>query len=246
MSLIIAIKTDDYILMGCDSQVSYGGNKYSLDNVSACKIWRINNCPFGIMGSVGNLRDCQLIAAQEYLINPARILSDDINFNYVVCELFSSIYKVLEDYGRVKQNELFIDDEDAFKYPTLDNEFIFAYGLDAWEISMDGCVREIDDYLVIGSGRDVAIGVLDNNKDKDPEDRICEAIETCMNNTLFVDGNIVMCKTIDAEEDEDDEKEEEKKDETELMVRDKLEKKLEDDDKYKDKSRKKTKRMKDV
>lgn len=193
MSLVVAIRTDEGIVMGCDTQVSYGVNKYSMSDNTSCKIWDIINCPHGIMGSVGMLRDSQLISAHP-IIDPNRILNDDINFNYVVCELYSVICDILESYHRISFEPIY-DKDGVFIPPILNNEFIFAYKDSAYQISQEGSVRTIDDYLVIGSGADIATGVLDNNYDKAPEERIIEAIACCNKNNLYIDNNVILSYT---------------------------------------------------
>lgn len=193
MSLVVAIKTDEGIVMGCDTQVSYGGNKYSLSDNTSCKIWDIVNCPYGLMGSVGMLRDSQLISAHA-IIDPNKIITESIDFDYVVCDLYSTICSILESYHRISLEPTY-DKEGNFIPPVLNNEFIFAYKDKAYQISQEGCVRTIDDYLVIGSGSDIATGVLDNNTNKPPETRIIEAITTCNKNTLYIDNNVILSYT---------------------------------------------------
>jgi len=193
MSLVVAIKTDEGIVMGCDTQVSYGGNKYSLSDNTSCKIWDIVNCPYGLMGSVGMLRDSQLISAHA-IIDPNKIITESIDFDYVVCDLYSTICSILESYHRISLEPTY-DKEGNFIPPVLNNEFIFAYKDKAYQISQEGCVRTIDDYLVIGSGSDIATGVLDNNINKPPEERIVEAIATCNKNTLYIDNNVILSYT---------------------------------------------------
>lgn len=193
MSLVVAIKTKDGIVMGCDTQVSYGGNKYSLSNDESCKIWDIINCPNGLMGSVGMLRDSQLISAHA-IVDPNRIIANSIDFDYVVCDLYSTICSILESYHRISLEPTY-DKDGIFIPPVLNNEFIFAYKDKAYQISQEGCVRTIDDYLVIGSGADIATGVLDNNYDEPPEERIIEAITTCNKNTLYIDNNVILSYT---------------------------------------------------
>lgn len=195
MSLVVAIKTEEGIVMGCDSQVSYGNNKYSLSNDLSCKIWNIINCPYGLMGSVGILRDSQIISAHA-IIDPTKIITDSIDFDYVVCDLYSCICDILESYHRISLAPTY-DESGTFIPPILNNEFIFAYKDEAYQISQEGCVRAIDDYLVIGSGAEIATGVLDNNVDKAPEERIIEAISTCNRNTLYIDNNVTLFYSYD-------------------------------------------------
>lgn len=193
MSLVVAIKTNEGIVMGCDTQVSYGGNKYSMSDNTSCKIWDIINCPHGLMGSVGMLRDSQIISAHA-IIDPNRVMNDNIDFDYVVCDLYSTICDILASYHRISLEPTY-DKDGIFIPPVLNNEFIFAYKDKAYQISQEGCVRTIDDYLVIGSGADVATGVLDNNYNKAPEERIIEAITCCNKNTLYIDNNVILSYT---------------------------------------------------
>ena len=166
-------------------------------DTTSCKIWDIINCPHGLMGSVGYLRDSQLISSYP-VVNPDRILTKTVDFDYVVCELYEHICSILESHHRMcfdpqyNENGLFIP-------PMINNEFIFAYEDMAYEISQDGCVRPIEDYLVIGSGSDVATGVLDNNYDKSAEERIVEAILTCNRNTLYIDNNVTLLYTYEVD-----------------------------------------------
>ena len=41
MSVVVAIKKNDRIYMGADSQVSYGGTRSTLSNPNNYKIWAI-------------------------------------------------------------------------------------------------------------------------------------------------------------------------------------------------------------
>ena len=43
----------------------------------------------------------------------------------------------------------------------------------------------------------MATGVLDNNADKTPEERIVEAISTCNRNTLYIDNNVTLFYSYD-------------------------------------------------
>lgn len=188
MSVVIAIKDKNKIILGCDSQVTQGGNKNVLSKDS-CKIFNIKNCPNGILGSVGGLRESQILQCQDNLIDELKILKNEINYKYCVLDLFDKIYKVL-----LNKNMIYKKDAEYVNY--TNNEFIFAYKDTAFLISAFGCIVEIEDYLVIGSGEEVAIGVLENNKNKTPETRIREAIKVCSEKTLYIDNNVKILSTI--------------------------------------------------
>lgn len=180
MSVVIAIKEKDHIVMGCDSQVTYGPLKLKTSN----KIFNIQNCPQGIMGVAGNLRGAQLLQIQDFLIDEINVLKEKIDFKYCVEKLYNKIYNIFLENRLAKKEDMF-----------LDCEFILAYKDNAFWISSDGCVFEIDDFLVIGSGFETAQAVLLGNKNKSPKTRIKEAVKACAEKTLYVDNNTIFMDT---------------------------------------------------
>ena len=182
MSIVIGIKTKDNVYLGADTQVSYGGLKDSLTG-ECSKLWRVKGTTEGVMGGVGRLRDTQIIQTAFPLIALEDVVAG-INYDYVVTSLFDSIYNELLKHNRISR-----DEHGNFSNQTH-NSFLFAYGKELYEISEDGAVIETDDYLVIGSGAEVAMGVLETNKDKTPVERITEAIVACSNKTLYVNSEV--------------------------------------------------------
>jgi hypothetical protein len=83
----------------------------------------------------------------------------------------------------------------------MPNAFIFAYKDKAWSIWHDLSVSEIGEYIAIGSGSDVARGVLYATPEKDPFNRIVTSIEAAAESTLYVDNGIDLLATDTYEED---------------------------------------------
>lgn len=190
MSVVIAIKADNKIFVGCDSQVSFNYHrKEQLDNKDVCKVWEIDNCKNGLMAVVGSLRDGQLIQCQEMLINELDQLKKNINYKYVVKHLTKSIFDILSANNRANRDSLGNYDG------TINSSFIFAYRDMAYLIDSDLSVMPIVDYLVCGCGDELAIGVLENNKFKAPEERITEAIQVCAKKSSGVDNSVVIKTT---------------------------------------------------
>ena len=161
MSVVVAVKdkTTGEIIVGCDTQVSAGNLKSKLKGESS-KIWRYNGLPRLIVGGVGLLRDIQLVQTCHDLIEDLAIYENTIDFEYCVTKLFTRIYKLMTDYNRISISK------DGIPSPLISNKFLLAYQDSAYLIDYDGAVSEIDDYLVLGSGEEVAVGVLENNKTK--------------------------------------------------------------------------------
>lgn len=189
MSVVVAIKKDNHIIVGCDSQVSCGNKKYRL-TTQHNKAWYVDDCPNAVMAFTGGLRAGQLVQVTPGLLDETARLKGEIDFYYMVTEMFSRICALYEHYRIIPKDDVL---------PPLPCSFIVAYQDNAWHIDMDGAVTEIDDYLVMGSGEEVAMGVLENSKGEDPIERIKNAIKACSDKTIYVDGNVCIFSTAEEE-----------------------------------------------
>ena len=79
----------------------------------------------------------------------------------------------------------------------MPNAFLFAYKDKAWMIWCDLSVTEIQEYLAIGSGSDVAKGALFATQGKNPFERIVTAIDAASEATIGVDDGIDLLVTED-------------------------------------------------
>ena len=177
MSLVVAIKQKNRIVLGADKQISTGDSK----NHTSTKIWPVYDLNGAIMGSVGSARASQII--QYANIVDKNNLQVEPTTDFVVCSLVEPGENGLCDL--------------------MPNAFIFAYRDKAWMIWNDLSVSEIEDYFAIGSGSDVASGALYATKEKNPFERVVTAIDAAAETTLFVDDGIDVLVT---EEHKDDEK----------------------------------------
>lgn len=190
MSVVVAIKDKDCIYMGCDTQVSQGNYKTNLsDYENSSKVFKIENCDNGLMGVVGLLRHGQLLQTEDNLIDKLSMVENKIDFKYCVRTLFAKIYQVLLNYGSIKK------DNDKTNHIYIESDFIFAYKDKMFEIGGWGTVYEGKDYLVTGCGRGVAIGVLEENKDLPPIERITKAISVACKKDCYVGFPITIMNT---------------------------------------------------
>ena len=190
MSLVIGIKDKDRIVLGADKQVSTGDSK---DHTST-KIWPVAELPGAIMGSVGSARASQII--QYSNIIDKNLFDGEISTDFVICSLAPTIAEGL------KHNGINLDTKEEAVCEMMPNSFIFAYKDRAWLIWNDLSVTELDSYLAIGSGSDVAKGALFATKNKNPFERIVTAIDAAAESTLFVDDGIDLLATAAHEDDE--------------------------------------------
>lgn len=183
MSLVVAIKDRDRIVLGADKQASTGGIK---DHTNT-KIWKLEELPGAILGAVGSARASQIIQYSQII--DKNMLSQKLDTDFIVRVLAPTLANGLRNNGIV------VEAADGAKCDMMPNAFIFAYRDRAWTIWHDLSVSEIDEYFAIGSGSDVARGVLYATPDKNPFERIVTSIEAAAESTLYVDNGIDLLVT---------------------------------------------------
>ena len=190
MSLVVAIKDKDRIVLGADKQASTGGIK---DHTNT-KIWELEELPGAVIGAVGSARASQIIQYSQVIDKNMISSNTDIDTEFIVRVLAPTIANGLRNNG------VAVDSEDA-KCDMMPNAFIFAYKDRAWTIWHDLSVSEINEYFAIGSGSEVARGVLYATPEKNPFERIVTSIEAAAESTLYVDNGIDLLATGKYEED---------------------------------------------
>lgn len=188
MSVVVALKHNGIIYVGCDSQVSDSRSKYTLSNPNNYKIWKVKGYEeYCIFGGVGSLRDINLMRISRDLVDELSILKEKVNFEYVVEHLVSNMFNFLEKYDRIKKT----DDEQK----RMNSSYIFSYKYSLFEIMFDGSVIEVDGYTAIGSGSDIALGSLNTTYSMEPIERIILAIESSCKTNLYVNYPIVITRS---------------------------------------------------
>ena len=184
MSLVIAIRDKDRVVLGADKQVSTGDTK---DHTST-KIWAVEELPGAIMGSVGAAR-CSQIIQYSNVIDKNLLTGNEVSTDFIICSLAPTIAAGL------KQNGISLESKEEPSCTIMPNAFIFAYEDKAWLIWHDLSVIELNNYFAIGPGSDVAKGALYATEDKNPFERIVTAIDAAADTTLFVDHGIDLLAT---------------------------------------------------
>ena len=190
MSLVLAVKDKNRVILGSDKQSSIGSTK----DHTCTKIWQVPDLPGALMGSVGSARVSQIIQ-YAYVIDKNAFKTEPTT-EFVITALGPTILNAL------KLNGIDLDPGEGANLPIMPNAFIFAYKDKAWMIWNDLSVTEINDYLAIGSGSDVANGALFATKGKNPFERIITAIDAAADSTLFVDNGVDLLATIPYKDDQ--------------------------------------------
>ena len=186
MSVVVAIKENGKIYLGCDSQVSSGGTRTTLKNPNNYKIWNISGLPGCFMGSVGDLRDACLIRTSDEVLTDYDLYRDRVDYSFVVNHMVPTIINLLRDAH-------FLPSDGPFT--AMESSYLFAFRNKLYAIHRDGSVIEIDDYVAIGSGKNEAIGSLLSTEGQTPERRIIQAIKASAANDIYVDYPIILVDT---------------------------------------------------
>ena len=187
MSVIVAIKKDNKVYFGADTQTTKGSLKTSSFLENNFKLWKVKGVDNCIMGGVGSARDSCVIKVAKNLIDEIDVLHNNIDYDYVVEKLAPRIVKRLEQFGYTKNL-----DKDA----VMDSTFLFGYKDKLYLLSWSGCVTEIDDCVAIGSGADEALGSLSTSmSEKNAEMRIIKAIKSSVLHDIYVNYPLILVDT---------------------------------------------------
>jgi len=189
MSVVAIIKDKDRVWVGCDSQVSFAGTKWTLKNQH--KIWKPSDDKEIVMGGVGYLRDINILSTTTNWIDELTKLKNGVNFKHIVRNIVPKLFKELEEFNR-------IETKNGIK--SMDSSFAFTYKNSAFVIDGDGCVIEVDDINIIGSGFRFGLGLWENIKNSENmsiKEKLIEVVKSCCENDLHVYYPIVIMNTKD-------------------------------------------------
>ena len=192
MSVVVAIKKDGVVYMGCDSQVTMGGTRTTLKNPNNYKIWKVESAENCIMGSVGDLRDACAVRTMDRLVSDYNVYKGHISFDFVVNKIVPDIIDRLKEFNYLK------NDKNAV-FECMESSFLFSYKDMLFLIGNDGSVIEIDDCVAIGSGKNEALGSLLSTDRENPVTRIIKAIKASAANDIYVDYPIILIDTREKE-----------------------------------------------
>lgn len=185
MSVVVAVKYNNGVILGADRQVTAGHIK---DN-KVDKIYKstYSNTAFGI---VGKLRDLDIISCNvDDLMNYKDILDNvKLNKKYVVNVIVVQIFDLLMKYNRAYKIDNIID---------IDSSVLVADDYSIFTISPDGSVAEYDTFAAIGCGDELVKGYLTpQNLEElsEPEaiDLVKRCIEKACKNDCFIDNDITI------------------------------------------------------
>ncbi len=189
MSVVVAMKNDDHVLVGCDSQLTcYGSTK--LNKIGRYKMWKPDDDKNIVMGVTGALRDANILSITEGWVDESTKLKDSFNLKYVIRDVVPKIFKELESCGR-------LEIENGIK--STKSNVTFAYKDNAFQVGGDGSVIEMDEFIADGSGYQLCYGAWEALRDRKmpAREKLIKIIEASCEKNVFVNYPIIIMNTRD-------------------------------------------------
>lgn len=147
MSVVVAIKTLTGVVVAADKQVTRG---YLKDECSKLHEFEYSNTA---IGSVGSLRDGNVIAVKDELIPYKDILSHkDVDLEFVISKVVPELTETMQLANRIKEKNGILSMESAFLFCTPKRIFIIEHDFSVIEAQ--------EGYAALGCGDEKVYGFL--------------------------------------------------------------------------------------
>lgn len=196
MSVVLAVKDGDRILMAGDSQVSRGSVKMTLNSFNSMKVFKVNGHEGMVMGVAGSYRDSNILSTMNSLYDPILDKThEEIDFRFVVRNVVPTLLNELNKWGRV------FNDADAGY--TSKSTILLAKDDKCYNIDHDFSVSELcydGEAMAIGSGvgADISLAVYNALADiegMDIKEKLIRAVSQACQDDLYVNFPIIIHDT---------------------------------------------------
>ena len=150
MSIAVAIRKTRQLVLGTDSQTSFGSSRVPTDNLKTIKIHQIGDAYLATTGwgLCENILD-------DYL---TRSPDAKLDTKHAIFTFFMTFWKELHDsYSFVKDQS---DKDDESPFGSLDASFLVVSPQGVFHVGSDMSVTAFEKYYAIGSGADYALGAV--------------------------------------------------------------------------------------
>ena len=182
MSIAVAVKKGEDVVIASDTQDNFGANTVSFDNYSAKKIIRIGNSYVATTGW----------GLYEDIFDDYLLLKEDVvlESKTQIFSFFMQFWKDLhEKYSFVKDQS---DEEETSPFGDLDATFLIANGSGIFYVSSNMSVTKFEKYFAIGSGSNFSMGTIYGLYDLEfsAEEIARKAVESAMAFNIYCGGSV--------------------------------------------------------
>ncbi len=186
MSIAIAVKKDNDIVIASDTQDNFGSSRVSFDNYISKKIVKVGDSYIASTGW-GLYEDI----FDDYLTTEHDISLDT---KQEIFSFFMDFWKDLhEKYNFVKDQT---DEDDDSPFGGLDSTFLIVNRNGIFYVSSNMSITKFKKYFAIGSGADFSLGTIYALYDLDysAEEIARKAVESAMMFNIYCGGEITLFK----------------------------------------------------
>jgi len=190
MTCIIGLldKEKDCVYIGADS---LGSNYCSQALYKNRKVFKAKDNNNILMAISGDFKLQNILSIEENLIEEIKHLKNEVDFEHIVKYTSPKIMNLANKYYCITNDK---------GYWSIGGNIIFSYKNQLYIIESNGQVLESqDEYVAGGSGRNFAIAVLSQNKDKDTIARIKDGLEAAEKHACGVKRPFYIMNTMDDE-----------------------------------------------
>ena len=183
MSIAVAVKKADQLVIAADTQDVFGNNKVSFDNYTSKKIMRAGDSYLATSGW-GLYEDI----LEDYLTTQDGLA---LNTRPLIFSFFMTFWKELhERYNFVKDQPE--DDEDSSPFGDLDSTFLIVNPAGIFYVSSNMSVTRFEKYFAIGSGSHFSLGSMHALYDLDlsAEEIARKAVESAITFSIYCGGSV--------------------------------------------------------
>lgn len=149
MTVAVAVRKDDRIVLAADTLVSFGGQCYPRDNCRVEKIYRVGS---SALAWAGWSLYAEMLDAYLLRHAPPSLRSETEVFSF-----FIQFWRLMrDDYTFVRQHT----PQDQHPFVDLDSTFLIASHAGIFKVSRDMNITTFQQYCAIGSGAAYALGAL--------------------------------------------------------------------------------------
>jgi len=181
MSVAVAVRKNNKIVIAAETQYNYGDATYAVDNYRCQKIIKVGSA---YIASTGWSLYENIF--EDYLSKQKAINLSNRN------QIFAFFIKF---WKNLKKNYSFVEDqsdEDESPFAHLDASFLIINKKGIFHVSANMTVTEFEKYYSVGSGSDYSFGALHAlySQKMSPEDIARKAVQAAMNFDIYCGGEI--------------------------------------------------------
>lgn len=185
MSVVVAKKTKDGFIMGCDSVVIRGQIRGQ-----ATKVFKHKSNSDIIIGVVGSLRDLNIVSSMNNILDPSDVRREMVDTDAIISHVILELKEQLKKEGRLCASK-----EGG---ECMLSSIMIAYKDKCWNIGGDFSVSEIEDFDAIGAPDEFALGayeIISEDEKITDKEKVIKVIKACIKRTIYVAYPILIAET---------------------------------------------------